>query len=214
ATAQRARSAVAPGSRACGRAMRVGEALGVPGGGSLTSHVFQELRVLALATDAFGGPGGIAQYNRDLFSSLIKCDRVGEVIVLPRRAATSLGELPPRVRQLPPVQGRVAYLLAVLVAARAHGPIHIVFCGLLFMAPLAAAVAKLLRARLWVQVHGTEAWLELSWLHRRSVEMAELVTSVSRYTRQRLLEWIGIDPARVKILPNTVDPYFRPGPKP
>jgi phosphatidylinositol alpha-1,6-mannosyltransferase len=29
-----------------------------------------------------------------------------------------------------------------------------------------------------------------------------------------LLEWVGIDPARVKILPNTVDTRFRPGPKP
>ena len=192
----------------------MGETLGFPGGNSLTSCASEELRVLALVTDAFGGPGGIAQYNRDFLASLAACDRIGDVLVLPRRTTTSLGELPPRVRQLRPAQGRLAYSLAALGAARAHRPIQVVFCGHLFMAPLAAAVAKLLRARLWVQVHGTEAWQELSWLHRRSVEMAELITSVSRYTRQRLLEWIGIDPARVKILPNTVDPLFRPGLKP
>jgi phosphatidylinositol alpha-1,6-mannosyltransferase len=46
------------------------------------------------------------------------------------------------------------------------------------------------------------------------VESAELVTSVSRHTRRRLLEWVGIDPARVKVLPNTVDPRYSPGPKP
>ena len=46
------------------------------------------------------------------------------------------------------------------------------------------------------------------------METAALVTSVSRYTRRRLLEWVGIDPARVKVLPNTVDPRFQPGPKP
>ena len=82
------------------------------------------------------------------------------------------------------------------------------------MAPLAAIIAKGLRARFWVQVHGIDAWQELSWLCRRSVETAALVTSVSRYTRRRLLQWVGIDPARVKVLPNTVDPRFRPGPKP
>ena len=38
--------------------------------------------------------------------------------------------------------------------------------------------------------------------------------SVSRYTRRRLLKWLGIDPVRVKVLPPTVDPRFRPGPKP
>ena len=82
------------------------------------------------------------------------------------------------------------------------------------MAPLAAVIAKLVGAPLWVQVHGVDAWQELSALHRRSVETAALVTSVSRYTRRRLLEWVGIDPARVKVLPNTVDPRFQPGPKP
>jgi phosphatidyl-myo-inositol dimannoside synthase len=89
-----------------------------------------------------------------------------------------------------------------------------VFCGHLFMAPLAAAIAKLLRIPLWAQVHGVEAWKELSGLHRRSVEAAALVTSVSRYTRRRLLEWVGIDPARVRVLPSTIDPRFQPGPKP
>ena len=82
------------------------------------------------------------------------------------------------------------------------------------MAPLAAAIAKILSVPLWVQVHGIEAWRELSVLHRRSVETATIITSVSRYTRRRLIEWVGIDPARVKVLPNSVDPQYHPGPKP
>jgi phosphatidylinositol alpha-1,6-mannosyltransferase len=171
------------------------------------------LRVLALVSDAFGGRGGIAQYNRDFLSSLAECDDVSDVIVLPRVSATPLGTLPSGVRHLPPVQGRLAYSLAALRAARAHRPIDVVFCGHLFIAPLAAVIARLLHARLWVQVHGIETWQELSRLHRQSVEAADLVTAVSRYTRRRLLEWIGIDPARVKVLPNTVHPRFNPGPK-
>ena len=170
------------------------------------------LRVLALVTDAFGGHGGVAQYNRHLLSSLAACDGI-EVIVLPRARAISPSTLPSNVRQLRPVQGRLAYSLAALWIIKAHRPIDIVFCGHLFMVPLAAAITTLLRAKLWVQVHGIEAWQALSGLHRRSIGAAALVTSVSRYTRGRLLEWIGIDPARVKVLPNTVDPRFHPGPK-
>jgi phosphatidylinositol alpha-1,6-mannosyltransferase len=195
--------------------MPLGTALGLSGGGGLSGNVMVEpsLRVLALVTDAFGGRGGIAQYNRDFLSSLATCDRIGDVIVLPRAIATPLGTLPSGVRQLPPVQGRLAFSLAALWAGRVHRPIDVVFCGHLFMAPLAAVIARLLHARLWVQVHGTEAWQELSRLYRHSVEAADLVTAVSRYTRRHMLEWIGIDPARVKILPNTVDPRFHPGPK-
>jgi len=81
------------------------------------------------------------------------------------------------------------------------------------MAPLAMVVAKLIRAPLWIQVHGIEAWEELSMLHRRSLEAAALVTSVSRYTRRRLLAWVGLNPAHTKVLPNAVSSRFRPGPK-
>jgi glycosyltransferase involved in cell wall biosynthesis len=69
-------------------------------------------------------------------------------------------------------------------------------------------------AQLWIQVHGIEAWKELSGLHRRALQTANLVTAVSRYTRHRLLAWAEIDPARVKVVPNTFDPVFKAGPKP
>jgi phosphatidylinositol alpha-1,6-mannosyltransferase len=194
----------------------VGKALGFPGCGGLNGRMMAEpsLRVLALVTDAFGGLGGIAQYNRDFVSSLAACNEISDVIILPRQQTVSPGQLPPKIRQLNPTQNRSAYALMALRASQVHRPIHIVFCGHLFMVPLAAWIAKLVGARLWVQVHGIEAWQELSFLHRRAAETAALVTSVSRYTRWRLLDWVGIDPARVKVLPNTVDRRFRPGPKP
>jgi phosphatidyl-myo-inositol dimannoside synthase len=82
------------------------------------------------------------------------------------------------------------------------------------MAPLGAIIAKLTRSPLWVQVHGVDAWENFPTIYRRSIAAANLITSVSRYTRHRLLEWCAIDPARVKILPNTVDDRFCTGPKP
>jgi len=174
----------------------------------------RSIRVLALVTDAFGGHGGIAQYNSDFLSALASCEGVREVIVLPRATERLPSTLPHGVRQLGPVQSRAGYSLAALWTARAHRPIDIVFCGHPYMAPLSAGIAKILCAPLWVQVHGVDAWAELSGLYRRSLEAADLITAVSRYTRRRLLEWVGIDPVRVKILPNTVNPQFRPGQKP
>jgi phosphatidyl-myo-inositol dimannoside synthase len=194
----------------------VGEAVGLPGIGGQSGSIVagSGLRILALVTDAFGGNGGIAQYNRDFLSALARCDRGGDVIVVPRRTASSVGTLSIGVRQLRPLESRIAYSLAALWTAITHQPIDLVFCGHLFMTPLAAVIARALRIPLWVQVHGIEAWRELSVLQRRSVESATIVTSVSRYTRRRLLEWVEIDPARVKVLPNTVDPQYGPGPKP
>jgi len=196
--------------------MCVGEALGVPGVGGHSGSIMagSGLRILALVTDAFGGSGGIAQYNCDLLSALAKCDPVTDIIVLPRRSAKAVGALPGGVQQLSAVENRLAYSAAALWTAMKHQPFDLVFCGHLFMAPLGMVVATVLRVPLWLQVHGIEAWREPSVLKCRSVESATIVTSVSRYTRRRLLKWIAIDPARVKVLPNTVSPQYHPGPKP
>jgi phosphatidylinositol alpha-1,6-mannosyltransferase len=191
--------------------------VGLPGIGGHGNSVMARSgsRILALVTEAFGGHGGIAQYNRDFLSALARCDRVGDVIVLPRFRARSVSTLPTGVRQLRPVESKLAYSLSALWTAITHRPIDFVFCGHLLMAPLAAGICKILNVPLWLQVHGAEVfWHDPSTLERRSVETALIVTAVSRYTRRHLLQRVGIEPARVKVLSNTVDPQYRPGPKP
>src|SRR5690242_21076660 len=121
------------------------------------------LRVLALVTDAFGGHGGIAQYNRDFLRSLAVCDVIKDVVVLPRIGQTS--NTPVKVQQLRARRGRLAYSLSALRVALGRKP-DVVFCGHLLMAPLGAALAKLFGVPLWIQVHGIDAWHELSPVHR------------------------------------------------
>ena len=118
--------------------------MGFPGIGGRSGSVVtgSGVRVLALVTEAFGGHGGIAQYNRDFLSALARCDGVGDVIVLPRRTATSVSTLPPGVRQLRPVESKLGYSLSALWTAMTQQPIEVVFCGHLFMAPLAAGICR------------------------------------------------------------------------
>jgi phosphatidylinositol alpha-1,6-mannosyltransferase len=122
--------------------------------------------------------------------------------------------LPTGVQQLRPVESRNAYSLAAVWTAITHRPIDFVFCGHLRMAPLAAVICRVLNVPLWLQIHGVDVWHDLSALQHRALESATMVTSVSRHTRRRLLHWVGIDQARVKVLPNTVESQFQPGPKP
>src|SRR5690242_1928869 len=100
--ARHAHSAVAANSRSCWGPVCMGAALGLSSGSNLMVVAKSPIRVLALVTDAFGGHGGIAQYNRDFLGALARCD--GDVIVLPRLSATSPGSLPTCVQQLCPVK--------------------------------------------------------------------------------------------------------------
>jgi phosphatidylinositol alpha-1,6-mannosyltransferase len=171
------------------------------------------MNLLALVTDAFGGQGGIAQYNRDLLTALSADGGGGRILVIPRHGRSTGSELPDGVRQLAPA-GKYRFALVALRTATADGPFDAVFCGHIHLAPLAAALAAFLGRPLWLQLHGTEAWGPLSQTQRRAAERAALVTAVSRYTRRRFLAISSIDPDHVRVLPNTFDARFAPGPKP
>jgi phosphatidyl-myo-inositol dimannoside synthase len=172
-----------------------------------------QLNVLALVTDAFGGLGGIAQYNRDLLAALARRGDI-RVIVLPRYGGADPSELPPGVRQLAAKRSPLAYAIAACRAAVTQGPYDVVYCGHLHMAPLGAIIARFLRIPMWLQLYGWEAWEPASRTRRWAAERASLITAISRYTRRRFLNWTSVDPSRVRVLPTTVDEGFAPGPKP
>lgn len=167
-------------------------------------------RILALVSDCYGARGGIARYNQDLFDAL--ADGSTEVLILPRHGDASGMVLPAGVRQNPPIFGRLGFSLAAIVAAWRFRPIDTVFCGHVFMAPLGVLLARLFGARYWVQAHGTDIWRDRRGLVRWLIRNADLVTTVSRETRRILLAWVDMPPERVRVLPDTVQDVFTPGP--
>jgi len=165
--------------------------------------------LLALVGDAFGGRGGIAQYNRDFLGALAKSGAVSSITVVPRNSR-GIFLLPEKIEQTPAHAARSVYALAAIRTALSR-PFDLVFCGHLFMAPLAVLIARLKGAKLIVQTHGIEAWPRPSHSQLRAVEAAALVLCVSRYTRSAVLNWAPIVPERVLVLSNTVRDIFTPG---
>jgi phosphatidylinositol alpha-1,6-mannosyltransferase len=162
--------------------------------------------MFALVTDAFGGRGGIAQYNRDFLGALAESRILSTITVLPRLAPDP-PVLPQTIEQLLPRRERLTYSVGALRLALTR-PVDFVFCGHVFMAPLAALIARLKAAKLIIQTHGIEAWPRPSRLQREAVESADLLLCVSRYTRAAVLSWAAIAPERVLVLPNTFKETF------
>lgn len=169
-------------------------------------------RTLALVSDCYGARGGIARYNQDLFDAL--ADGRAEILILPRHGDAGGTVLPPGVRQTRSIFGRLRFSVAAIVAAWRFRPIDTVFCGHVFMVPLGFLLSRLFGARFWVQAHGTDVWKDRRGLVRRLMGHADLVTTVSRETRRILLAWTDLPPERVRVLPDTVQDVFTPGPAP
>ncbi|WP_428663416.1 glycosyltransferase [Reyranella sp.] len=169
-------------------------------------------RMLALVSDCYGMGGGIARYNQDLVEGL--AEGGAQILVLPRHGRTDGIVLPAGIRQEPPVFNRLWYSLKSLWIGWRQGPFDVVFCGHVYMAPIAWAVARLIGAHYWLQTHGTDVWEQRPALRRRAIEAADLVTAVSRGTRHILLGWVDLPPDRVRVIPDTVQDRFVPGSPP
>ena len=170
------------------------------------------MKLLALVTDGFGAPGGIARYNRDFLTALAMQQDVDSIMVMPRNGTCGT-LLPKRIEQVPPIQGKWLYAVKTIRLVLAEYAPDLIFCGHLNQLPLAWLTAKLVRAPLWLQLHGTDAWNRPKSITGRLVEKVNLVTCVSRHTRRQFLSWANIAPSRVKILPNTVSEPANPQPK-
>ncbi len=172
----------------------------------------KEIRILALVTDAFGGDGGISQYNRDLLTAVSSLDVVKEVIVLPRLGLPDQ-PVPTKIKNLPATFNRLFYTFKSLKLILSEGPFDVIFCGHLAHASLAAVLSKLTKTPIWLQLHGIEAWTCPSRLYRWGVEQSDLVTVVSRYTKFRFSNWVNLSPEKIRVLSNTVSEIYMPGEK-
>lgn len=176
------------------------------------------IRLLALVTDAFGGRGGIATFNRSLLGALASHPGVRAVDVVPRLIVDDLGDVPDGVAvDAKAAAGARAYVShATAQSRRAEG----IVCGHLHLVPLAAALAVTRRVPLVLVLHGIEAWepphgglrgLALSAGLRR----VDAHVAVSGVTRRRFEAWASVDSRHGRVIPNTFEPGpFTPGPYP
>ena len=179
------------------------------------------MRLLVLVTDAFGGRGGIAKFNRDLLTALCEHPATAEVVALPRLMPEPVSRpFPSKLTyHREAAGGKAGYVRAVGGVLLSDGPFDGVVCGHVNMLPLAAVAAKLKRAPLLLIVHGIDAWKPpqgglMAWLTRRAISSVDAFVAVSAVTKERFLAWTGLPEASGFVVPNCIDASgFGPGPK-
>jgi glycosyltransferase involved in cell wall biosynthesis len=160
------------------------------------------------APDLFSTTGGIQAFSRYLidavraeasskyFSALIKNDLPDDI---PEKRAlhsfNAYGNWPLRLRS-------ASFALGCMRHAWRERPGLIVSTHLNF-GPLAMLARRSFGAPYILVAHGIDAWGITNASRKRALLKADLTLAVSNYTRDRLIEEIGLDSGRVKILPNT-----------
>jgi asparagine synthase (glutamine-hydrolysing) len=167
----------------------------------------RSIRVLALATDAFGAKGGIAKFNRDLFRAICSHPLCGRLVAVPRLAPATTDQTPPKLEYRTGADGsKVKYLVEVLRIAALRRRFDVVVCCHINLLPVAWLASVLSRAPLFLVIHGIDAWKPTrnpvtNTLARRIMAFA----AVSGVTRDRFLRWTGLPADSGRVLPNSVD---------
>jgi phosphatidyl-myo-inositol dimannoside synthase len=161
------------------------------------------MRVLMLVTDAYGGHGGIAFYNRCLAEALAEMPDVTEVVIVPRVMRFAPSDVPNKIRFMADAAGsKRRFVLAVtgLLGER----FDLVICGHVNLLPVAVPFAKVKRTPVVLQVHGIEVWKPRAGRSDFWVRHVNAVWSVSEVTRDRMNVWAQLPPTKYRIIPNTI----------
>ncbi len=76
---------------------------------------------------------------------------------------------------------------------------------------IAGWVVKLIKpaCKVIVITHGIEAWSKMSFIKKWCIRKSDLLLSVSNYTKNQLVLRNNIDASKIRLFPNTIDPFFK-----
>lgn len=175
------------------------------------------MNTLLLVPDLFAGEGGIARIMRLYLKACTEIAKPGDSVGY----LALLDEAVPREKLSDLVKGERVHgrfcrrskwsfiLRGVASGVRSDR----IVCGHLHHL-IIARLAKLIRPRLryYLVAHGIEVWRPFSRTERFALLSAEQIFCVSEYSRRQILRFLpDLDPARLRVVPNTFDPRLAPG---
>ena len=166
-------------------------------------------KVLFLYLTAFSRTGGIEKFNRSFLKALadISVDGVMDVLAISSHDITADKKYIAATKFNGFAGNKVGFLLSTVYHAFRYNTIIIGHINL----ALVGCIIKLLRpsVQLIVITHGIEVFEPLTGFKKQLLHRAGIILSVSNYTKSQLINFNQeIDPNKIKIFPNTIDPYF------
>ena len=165
-----------------------------------------QMRIIVLLTDAFGGNGGIALFNRNLLTVLCQHPYLAQVVAIPRLAPKPYNMLPDKLTYITKgIDGKIKYFITVLQTVMKYRNFDLIICGHIHLIPIAYFLRLWLRKPLLLIIYGIEAWLpSRNQIINCCTKKIDAFISISELTKRRYLNWSHIADKKGFILPNAV----------
>ncbi|MCI0526333.1 MAG: hypothetical protein L0Y56_02605, partial [Nitrospira sp.] len=117
------------------------------------------MRILVLTTEAFGGHGGIAQYNKHLLAALSTYPDCTEVVAIPRLMSSPREPLPTKVTYVTEgLNSKLKYIWVVLRVVRRNPQFNLIICGHIHLLPIAYLLHLWIQLPILLVIYGIDAW--------------------------------------------------------
>lgn len=173
-------------------------------------------RILALVTDAFGGHGGIALYNRDLLTALCSMPDCANVVAIPRLMPNASEPQPANLTYITSgVNSKFGYVKTVMQTVNQNPAFDLIVCGHINLIPIAMMLRSWLKVPVLLEIYGIDVWQPTnSKLTNRLVQKVDAFVSISEITGQRFLSWSRVPAKKGFLLPNAIHAeQYGPGSK-
>lgn len=163
-------------------------------------------RILVLLTDAFGGNGGIALYNRDLLTALCADPDIAEVVAIPRLMLNLSEYRPEKLTYVTNgLDSKIGFIRTVLQTVRRNPDFDLIISGHINLLPLAVALKSRLKLPLLLEIYGIDAWLPTkNYLTNMLVRRVDAFISISEITSERFMAWSKVPEDKGFLLPNAI----------
>jgi phosphatidyl-myo-inositol dimannoside synthase len=164
-------------------------------------------RILFYYLSAFSQTGGIEKFNRCFIKALNELSGEGfetSIVSVHDNVSDKRYNTHSGFRGFSKERGRsISYIL------KASYKNDVLILGHINLA-MAGVLVKLLRpqCKVILVAHGIEVWDKLFLFKKWCLQKADMILSVSTYTKNQLVLRNGVSPRKIFLFPNTIDPFF------
>lgn len=164
------------------------------------------VKILYLTTDAFGGRGGIALYNRDFLAAVCSHPRVSQVVAIPRLMPDKPEPHSEKLQFVTAgLDSKLGYVATLLRVLWRQSKFDMVMCGHINLLGLAHIISRWRRTSLLLLIYGIDAWYpKKSMFLKSSLARVNCCISISEVTRDRFAQWPAKEGQSMCIIPNAI----------
>ena len=161
------------------------------------------MKILLLTTEAFGGAGGIAQYNRDLVAALNEDMSVTKIDIIVRKISRPIEQVGSKVELLNKASlKKIKFISKCFRSVSAD--YDLIICGHINLLSIGLILKIVSNSPIVLLAYGIEVWSS-NFSRKIFLKFVDSIWVISSFTKKRMNLWARLADSSYQLLPNAIN---------